>query len=58
MNRPIPRRPLPKRKGRHLRGVGDIATIGGVVLIVAFWFVAAVMPLILMGAAAHWLITH
>lgn len=61
MNRPIPRRPLP-RKSRRLQAVGDAATLGGmllaIVFFILFWVAAAVMPLALMGAAIYWLVTH
>lgn len=58
MNRPIPRRPLPRRKGRRLRAAGDAATLGGIVLFILFVVVSALLPLGLMAAGIHYLLTH
>lgn len=61
-SRPIPRRPLPRRKGHRLRAVGEAAAEGGMLLgllvFIVFCLAAAVMPFALMGAAIYWLVTH
>lgn len=56
LNRPMPRRP--KRKGRHLRTVGDVATVGGVLLVILFWIAVALVPTALMLTIIYYLLTH